>query len=64
MPESYRVSQPNSLLGKPEGDQKPISLSVGAAFSDREEPGGDVYQNADAALSCLLKAGRRGCEFF
>ena len=64
MPESYKVSQLNGLLGKPEGALKPLSLSVGAAFSDREAPDGDVYQDAGAALSRLLKAGRQGCESF
>ncbi len=59
-----KVTQMNLLLGKSAGDLQPLSLSVGAAFSDREEPDGDVYQDAAAALDRLLKAGRRGCEFF
>ena len=59
-----KVAQLNALLGKPDGDLQPLSLSVGAAFSDREAPDGDVYQDADAALERLRKAGRTGCEFF
>jgi len=28
----------------------PITLSVGIAFSDREHPDGDIFQDADKAL--------------
>ncbi len=59
-----KVAQLNAILGKSEGDQQPISLSVGAAFSDRESADRDVYQDSETALDRLLKAGRRGCEFF
>ena len=59
-----KVSQINALLGDPGEELPPLSLSFVAAFSDRQAPDGDVYQDADAALSRLLKAGGRGCEFF
>ena len=36
----------------------PIELSVGIAFSDREQPDGDVFQDADTALQ-RMKAIRQ-----
>ncbi len=42
----------------------PISLSVGVAFSDREKPDGDVFQDADTALQGLKDEHHTGYAVF
>ena len=42
----------------------PITLSVGVAFGDREDPDGDIYKDADKALYIVKERGRNGIEFF
>ena len=46
-----------ALADAPEG-QEPISLSVGVAFSDRSDPGGDVFEDADIALRRMKQMRR------
>ena len=41
-------------------DLLPITLSVGVAFSDREQPDGDVFQDADTALSRMREIRQTG----
>jgi diguanylate cyclase (GGDEF)-like protein len=55
-----KVRQVSEALGEPGGGLEPISLSMGIAFSDRARPEGDVFQDADAALERLKKAGKGG----
>ena len=50
-----RINQ--ALADAPEG-QEPISLSVGVAFSDRSDPGGDVFEDADTALRRMKQMRR------
>lgn len=38
-----------------------VSLSVGVAFSDRENPGEDIFKDADQALYHVKENGRNGC---
>ncbi len=45
-----KVRQVNALLKNPEEGLVPVSLSVGIAFSDREHPEGDIFEDADTAL--------------
>ncbi|MBR5731192.1 MAG: GGDEF domain-containing protein, partial [Firmicutes bacterium] len=42
----------------------PITLSVGVAFGDREDPEGNIYKDADKALYIVKERGRDGIEFF
>lgn len=56
-----KIEQVNSLLGEAQDDMQPISLSVGIAFSDREEPEGDVFRDADTALRRMEQMKQRGC---
>ena len=51
-------------LQEPQDDLVPIRLSVGVAFSDREKPDGDVFQDADAALQRLKEMRHTGYCFF
>ena len=43
---------------------EPIRLSVGIAFSDRDKPEGDVFQDAETALERLKQAQGTGCAFY
>lgn len=59
-----KMNRVNEILQHPKDDLPPVSLSVGIAFSDREEPLGDIFSDADSALYEVKKAGRRGCAVF
>ena len=60
-----KVEQVNETLQKPqeEGDI-PISLSVGVAFADRENPKGTIFQDADTALYRMKEVRRCGCAVY
>ena len=59
-----KVNQVNALLSDPEDDLAPVSLSVGVAFSDRECPEGDIFEDADTALYRKKEAQHRSCVIF
>ena len=59
-----KIYQANELLLHPKDDLPPVSLSVGVAFSDRKNPQGDIFKDADTALYRVKKAGRNGCEIY
>ena len=59
-----KIRQANQLLQNPKDDLPPVSLSVGVAFSDRKNPQGDIFKDADAALYKVKEAGRNGCEIY
>ena len=59
-----KVDQANVMLQKPKDDLPPISLSVGVAFADRENPEGDIFKDADTALYRMKEAGRCGCYIY
>ena len=42
----------------------PVTLSVGIAFSDRENPGDSIFKDADQALYKVKENGRNGYEFY
>ena len=46
------------------GSGEPVTLSVGIAFSDREMPGGDVFQDADTALRRMKDANQTGFAIY
>ncbi|MBQ6603366.1 MAG: EAL domain-containing protein [Eubacterium sp.] len=52
----------NTLKNAPEG-RPALHLSVGIAFSDRENPEGDVFEDADTALQ-KAKKEKSGCVVF
>ncbi len=54
-----KVDRMNRILGTPEEGMPPIALSVGVAFGDRENPGGDIFKDADTALY-RVKNGETG----
>ena len=59
-----KIDQANLMLQKPTGDLPPVSLSVGAAFGDRENPEGDIFKDADTALYRMKEGGRCGCVIY
>lgn len=50
----------NDALQEEQDELTPISLSIGIAFSDRENPQGDVFEDADAALLRMKQARKTG----
>ncbi len=59
-----KVNHANDILQNPKDGLPPVSLSVGVAFSDRENPEGDIFKDADTALYRVKKAGRKGCYIY
>ena len=59
-----KMNRVNEILQHPKDDLPPVSLSVGIAFSDREEPEGDIFSDADSTLYKVKEAGRKGCAVF
>ena len=59
-----KIDQANLMLQKPTGDLPPVSLSVGAAFGDRENPEGDIFKDAGTALYRMKEGGRCGCVIY
>lgn len=59
-----KIEQANLMLQKPTGDLPPTSLSVGAAFADRQNPEGDIFKDADTALYRMKESGRCGCVIY
>ena len=59
-----KINRANDLLQHPKDDLPPVSLSVGVAFSDRDNPQGDIFKDADSALYEVKRAGRRGCAIY
>ena len=56
-----KVEVMNGILKNPEDGLPPVSLSVGVAFSDRKNPGGDLFKDADTALYQVKDKDRGGC---
>ena len=59
-----KVAMANSVLTRPEDEIPPVSLSVGAAFGDRKNPQGDLFEDADTALMRIKEAGVSGCAIY
>lgn len=60
-----KINYVNEVLAHPEEEGIPaVSLSVGVAFSDRENPGEDIFKDADRALYHVKENGRNGCWFY
>ena len=59
-----KIQRANDMLQHPKDDLPPVSLSVGVAFSDRKNPQGDIFKDADTALYRVKEAGRKGCVIY
>lgn len=59
-----KIRQINESLKTPKDGLPPISLSVGVAFGDRDNPSGDIFKDADTALYRTKSVRLGGCEFY
>jgi len=59
-----KIKHLRETLRPPEGNAPGITLSIGIAFGDRENPQGSLYQDADLALYYVKGLGRDGYAFF
>lgn len=59
-----KIHKINQLLSQQNGALPQISLSVGAAFSDRKTPGGSIFKDADKALYYTKSHGKCGCTIY
>ena len=59
-----KIGQINEILKNPPEGEEPISLSVGVAFSDRDNPKGDVFEDADTALQRMKQMRQTGCAVY
>ena len=55
-----KIERINKTLKEANEGELPVSLSVGIAFSDRSDPRGDVFSDADTALKRMEKMKQRG----
>ena len=59
-----KLEQINETLRNGSQENVRLTLSIGAAFSDRADPQGDVFEDADAALWRLKQKQPGGYEFY
>ena len=59
-----KVERINHILTKESDGLPTVSVSVGAAFGDRKNPYGNIFQDADSALSRSKEMKRGGCTVY
>ena len=59
-----KIKAVNEELGHVSEEAPAVSLSVGVAFSDRENPGENIFKDADKALYYIKEHGRSGCSIY
>ena len=59
-----KVDRVKDRLSNPADGLPPVSLSVGVAFSDRQDPGESIFKDADHALYHVKQHGKHGCGFY
>ncbi len=59
-----KIGDINHQLATPKENVPAVSLSVGAAFMDRENPGESLFKDADLALYYVKNHGRKGCHIY
>ena len=59
-----KIARANAQLQNPKNGLPKASLSVGVAFSDRKNPQGDIFKDADTALYQVKNGGRCGCAVY
>ncbi len=59
-----KIGEINKQLAAQEENVPAVSLSVGAAFMDRENPGESLFKDADRALYYVKEHGRNGCRIY
>ena len=61
---SDKIELINDALSNPTDGLPAVSLSVGVAFTDRENPGESIFKDADKALYLVKENSRRGCAIY
>lgn len=61
---SDKINEINRQLAISKDEEPTVSISVGIALSDRENPGDDIFRDADKALYQTKEKGRKGYTFF
>lgn len=59
-----KINAINSQLAITEEGIPQVSLSVGVAFTDRKNPGEDIFKDADSALYYTKEHGKHNCSFY
>lgn len=59
-----KIGEINKQLAAQEENVPAVSLSVGAEFMDRENPGESLFKDADRALYYVKEHGRNGCRIY
>lgn len=59
-----KIEEVNAELAKADEGLPAVSLSVGVAFADRENPGENIFKDADKALYHVKENGKSGCWFY
>lgn len=59
-----KITNVNNELSDREAGLPAVSISVGVAFSDRENPGESIFKDADKALYLVKENGKRGCAIY
>ena len=59
-----KIGRINNRLALQEENVPAVSLSVGVAFTDRENPGESLFKDADRALYYVKEHGRNGCHIY
>ena len=61
---SDKINEINRQLAISKDGEPTVSISVGIALSDRENPGEDIFRDADKALYQTEEKGRKGYTFY
>ena len=61
---SDKIELINDALSHPTDGLPAVSLSVGVAFSDCENPGESIFKDADQALYRVKQNGKHDCGFY
>ena len=61
---SDKIELINDALSNPTDGLPAVSLSVGVAFSDCENPGESIFKDADQALYRVKQNGKHDCGFY
>ncbi len=59
-----KIENINNELKNTDDGLPPVSISVGVAFADRENPEGDIFKDADTALYRVKNSGGNGYSIF
>ena len=59
-----KVARMNEVLSLGTDGLPPLSVSVGVAFADRENPTDEIFKDADTALYRVKDSGGKGCGFY